>query len=136
LENFFALIRQSSQGDDRLVRAVHVIARVTVMLYETHELMIQFHRRGRDNVGGTVIRPGNPEYSEKVTERLCRSFIALASLHFDVHDPVTLYTSEELRDILNRWSAMDVHHDKDNAYKADLTDSVAGRGIAARNHGR
>jgi hypothetical protein len=62
--------------------------------------------------------------------------IALASLHFDSPDPAKLYTSEKLRDILNRWSAMDVHHEKDDAPKADLTKNVAGHEIAAWNQGR
>jgi hypothetical protein len=102
LENFLDFIQQSSRGDHRLVRAVHVIAIVTAMLDVMHELKIQFHPRRRDNVGCTIIGPGTPEYSEEVTERLCRSFVALVSLHFDSPDPAKLYTSEELRDILNR----------------------------------
>jgi hypothetical protein len=136
MENFFGLIRQSSWGDDRLVRAVHGIATVTTMLNVMHELKIQFHPRGRANVGRPIIGLWDPEYSDDLTERLCRSLIALASLHFDFPDPAKSYTSEELRDISNDWFAMDVHHEKDDAYKADFTNNVAGHGIAAMSQGR
>jgi hypothetical protein len=103
------------------------------MLHVIHKLKIQFHPRGRDNVKGTILGPGNPEYSEEVTERLYCSFVALPSLHFDSPDPPKSYTSEKFRDILNLWSAMDVHYNKDDVDQADFTNNVAGHGIAARN---
>jgi hypothetical protein len=50
--------------------------------------------------------------------------------------PAKRYTSEELRDILNRWYARDAHQDKADEYQADFINSVADYGIAARNQGR
>jgi hypothetical protein len=102
----------------------------------THLYRVGFFYRYFLNIRGTIGSSGNPEYSEKIAERSCCSFIALASLHFDSRDPAKMYSSEELSDNLDRWSAMDVYHDTDNAYQADFANSVAGRGIAAMNPGR
>jgi hypothetical protein len=70
LENFFGLIRRNSFGDDRLVTAIGLIARGTVIADVMHELSLNMKHRRRDNVGGVVIS-GNPsEFTDTESERI------------------------------------------------------------------
>jgi hypothetical protein len=133
LQNFFGFVRQSSRGHDGIVRAIHVIARVTVMLSVIHELELQSRPRRRANVGQTTIGRGNPTYSQTDVDKLCFSFLGLASLHFEMLLCIEWLAYPQLVEILRGWCNADVHHESDPVVKADFARSVSGRGMAARN---
>jgi hypothetical protein len=81
LENFFGFIRQNARGDDRIGRAMHIIAKTQMVCRVMNDLEITMEHRGRDNVGGVVIGGGPIPFEElSQSVQLLESLIELSSL--------------------------------------------------------
>jgi hypothetical protein len=87
LENFFGLIRRNSFGDNRLVRAIRLIATGTVVADMMHELSLNVKHRRLDNAGGVVISGNPPEFTDTESERIFQSLIHISSLEYYDSDP-------------------------------------------------
>jgi hypothetical protein len=131
LENFFGLVRRGSLGDDRAVVARRIIAKTHLVASVMHDLDLAVTHRGRDNVGGTVIRGSKPEFVEDGAERLFRSLIHVSALDFDANDGADLITMDDLELLLTEWLDND-HHEKDAAYLARFAGKPANARISAR----
>jgi hypothetical protein len=85
LENFVGLVRQSSRGDDRPVRAIH-------------ELELQDRSRGREKVEGTMIGP-DPRYipRRKWTGSALHSWHAPLCISIRLRQVICFRTSSLLR---------------------------------------
>jgi hypothetical protein len=113
LENFFGFIRQNSRGDDRLSRAMHIIAKTQVVCCVMNDLGITMKHRGRDNVGGTVIG-GSPIEFEELTEDIMflESIIELSSLALDaVPEDHKLTLTQVTEEFILRWADEANHPD-------------------------
>jgi hypothetical protein len=131
LENFFGLLRRESLRDDRYVVASRVIAKTSLASSVIHDLNLSIRHRGRDNVGGTVIRGYGPTFVEVETERLFRSLIHVSSLAFDPAAGTDVLSMDELRCVLLEWSRED-HHANDPAYWANFLAKSSNARIASR----
>jgi hypothetical protein len=133
LENFFGLVRRNARGDDRFIRAIQIITQATVAIRVMDELGLHPRIRGRDNVGGTVIGKGSIDFSLPYLERIYHSFLAHAGLHDDAPDPSVLMDGAQLVELLTEWCQKDDHHKNDPGHNRDLTTSIGGHAIVARN---
>jgi hypothetical protein len=104
------LIRQGSRGDDRFIRAIRIIKQETVMVHVLHELNLHPYIRGRDNIGGTIIGEGLPNFSQDHVDTLCRSSLADASVQFGTPDKLLLMNYKDLIEVLIDWCQNDDHH--------------------------
>jgi hypothetical protein len=98
-----------------------------------HELGIQAHIRGRDNIGDPIIGKGDATFSTEHVNQSCDSMSAHASLHCNAPDPLVLTDHAGLIQILTEWYQNDDHDKKDPGHNGDLGDSIAGQAIVARN---
>jgi hypothetical protein len=136
LEKFFGLIRQGSPGDDRFIRAIRIIKTGTVMVHVLHELNLHPDIRGRDNIGGTIIGEGLPNFSQNYVDLLFRSLLVHASLHFDAPDELPLMNHQDLIEVLTDWCQNDDRHKTDRGHNADILGNIAGYVIVARIYRR
>jgi hypothetical protein len=132
LENFFGLVRRSSLGDDRAITAMRIIVKATIVAEIMHDLGIEVHHRGRDNVGGVVISGDPPEWTEEVAESLCRSMVALSDLEMLSRPRFGVMTKEDLMRLLCEWDEHDAHHANDPAYNASFEGKNSNSRIPAR----
>jgi hypothetical protein len=110
LENFFGFIRQNSKGDDRMTRALHIIAKTHMVCLVMYELEITMKHRGRDNVGGVVIGD-DPIQFEEMPENVhfLESIIELSSLACsDPTDENLLSLTEVTEQFVSSWANKDV----------------------------
>jgi hypothetical protein len=98
-----------------------------------YELSFHPHARVRNNLGGTIIGTGLPAFSQEYVDLLIHSFLANASLHFDVTGASDLVDHTGLMEVLTEWCQGDDHHKKDPGHSTDLSASVTGYGIIARS---
>jgi hypothetical protein len=76
LENFFGLVRQNPDGDDRFRHAIQIVTQSTVTVHIMDELNVHARIRGRDNLEGTIIGPGKATFSpESVDTVVSPAFI-------------------------------------------------------------
>jgi hypothetical protein len=81
LENFFGFIRQNAKGDNRMTRALHIIAKTHMVCLVMNQRQITMKHRGRDNVGGVVIGENPIEFEELPENTLFfESILDLSSL--------------------------------------------------------
>jgi hypothetical protein len=121
----FGFIRRNSFSDDRLVRAIRLIARGLVVADVMHELTLNVKHRRRDNVGGVVISGNPPEFTDTKSERIFQSLIHISSLEYYDSDPDILLSLHEIKGILRGWCVNDRHYDNDQAYKATFSGKIA-----------
>jgi hypothetical protein len=131
LENFFGLIRRESFGDDRYVVATRIIAKASLVSRIMHDLGIAISHRGRDNVGGTLIRGSKPEFGEEDAMTLFRSLIHIAALEFHHEVEAEYMPIDALEHVLLGWLEND-HHEKDPTALAQFTGKPANARISAR----
>jgi hypothetical protein len=134
LENFFGCIRQSSRGDDVLSTALRIIGRTCVVLHEMHGLGLTIEHRGRDNLGGTLLGPGECDLYQPIVNRWCLSFVALSHLNYRFFAADGLLTRSQLHAIVAEWAAKDRHHKGDPIYRPDASRRSTNHGIVARNN--
>jgi hypothetical protein len=119
LENFLGLVLCESLEDDRDVVARHVIVKTSFASSVMHDLNLSITHRGRDNVGGTVIRECGPTFVEVEAERLFRWLIHVSSLAFSPAAGPDVLSMDELRCVILEWSGED-HHANDPVYRANF----------------
>jgi hypothetical protein len=102
LENFFGLIRRNSFGDDRLMRAVKIIARGISVADVMHELRLSGTHRNRDNMGGVVISGSSATFANDYADRVFRSLVRLTSLENRVVNPQNLLSRSEIQGQLQK----------------------------------
>jgi hypothetical protein len=125
-------MRRNSFGDDRLVRAIRLIARRTVVADVMHELSLNVKHRRRGNVGSVVISGNSPEFMDTESERIFQSLIHSSSLEYYDSDSDILLSLYEIKGILRGWRANDRHHDNDQVYKATFSGKIANSRIGVR----
>jgi hypothetical protein len=97
LETFFGLIRRNSFGDDRLVRAVSIIARGIYVADVMHKLRLRVTHGNRDNMGSVVISGSSPTFADEYADRVFRSLVRLASLEHCAVNPQNLLSRSEIQ---------------------------------------
>jgi hypothetical protein len=102
LENLFGLIRRNSFGDDRLVRAVRIIARCISVADVMHELRLSVTHRNRNNMGGVVVSGSSPTFADEYADHVFRSLVRLASLEHRAVNPQNLSSRSEIQKQLQK----------------------------------
>jgi hypothetical protein len=121
LENFFGSIRQAAKGDDRMVRAMHIIAKTALVCVVMNDLQLNIKHRGRDNVGGVVIGGDRHEFQEPgYMDRILEQAIALSCLSYCNRVTRSFYDAPmqgmplaELTGWVAEWAHDDEHHRND-----------------------
>jgi hypothetical protein len=132
LENFFGLVRRSSLGDDRAVTAMRIIVKATIVAEIMHDLGIDVHHRGRDNVGGVVISGSPPEWTEDLADAMCQAVFSLSDLEYFDAPAFGAMGKSGLLDVLRTWEEQDTHHLNDPVYNATFEGKNSNSRIPAR----
>jgi hypothetical protein len=132
LENFFGLVHLSSLADDRSVTALRIIVKANMVAQVMHELDMKVCHHGRDNVGGVVISGYSPAWRNHMSDRLCRTMIALSELEVDPRDQSGVLSVQELRTIPRQWEEADGHQIHDPVSRANFEGKSSNSQICPR----
>jgi hypothetical protein len=132
LENFFGLIRRNSFGDNRLVRAVRIIARGISVADVMHELRLSVTHRNHQNKGRVFISGSSPTFADEYADRVFRSLVRLASLEHRAVNPQNLLSRSQIQGQVQKWHEPDQHHEQNEAYNTKFVGKTSGSRIAAR----
>jgi hypothetical protein len=96
-----------------------------------HDLHIAVKHRGRENVGGVVIKGDPPAWDENFADLLYRSIIYTAGLAYRPIALDAILPRDGILKILSEWMERD-HHDKDPVYRTKFEAKSANIRISGR----